>query len=282
MHLRWLSIAAVILSLAFARAAAAQPRPLPTESVEGPGAGNIALQTSVDYAPGVRFTLSGLGGDLWRVGLVRIDVGLSDAASFDLNGGVRDHLTITSRTPAVFTDLLRLSNPSATGDFDDIVVGTKIRVVDQGHGNPAIGVRVATRLPNAKHRSGLGQNTTDFYGSVIFERSLRAFLAIGNLGYGILGDPLNSHRTVGSFLYSVELRQQLSHSVSLVERLDGRTGPREPGLEPRSIARAGVLWTRAAWWVETDGTVGLTERDGRVGAAITTGFVFHAFEARTP
>src|SRR6516162_3564345 len=142
MHLRWLSIAAVILSLAFARAAAAQPRPLPTESVEGPGAGNIALQTSVDYAPDVRFTLSGLGGDLWRVGLVRIDVGLSDAASFDLNGGVRDHLTITSRTPAVFTDLLRLSNPSAAGDFDDLVVGTKIRVVDQGHGNPAIGVRV--------------------------------------------------------------------------------------------------------------------------------------------
>ena len=43
----------MILSLAFARAAAAQPRPLPTESVEGPGAGNIALQTSVDYAPGV-------------------------------------------------------------------------------------------------------------------------------------------------------------------------------------------------------------------------------------
>jgi len=272
----------VILSLTVARGAAAQPRPLPTESVEGPGAGNIALQTSVDYARDVRFTLSGLGGDLWRVGLVRIDLGLSDAASFDLNGGVRDHLTITSRTPAVFTDLLRLSNPSATGDFDDIVVGTKIRVADQGHGSPAIGVRVATRLPNAKHRSGLGQNTTDFYGSVIFERSLRAFLAIGNLGYGILGDPLDSHRTVGSFLYSVELRQQLSHSVSLVERLDGRTGPREPGLEPRSIARAGVLWTRAAWWVEIDGTVGLTERDGRVGAAATTGFVFHAFEARTP
>src|ERR1700730_1921636 len=74
---------------------AAQQRPLPTEMPNGVGAGNVAVQLGVDYARDVRFPLSGLEGNLARVGLVRFDVGLSDIADLDLSGGVRDRLMIT-------------------------------------------------------------------------------------------------------------------------------------------------------------------------------------------
>jgi hypothetical protein len=250
-----------------------------TESADGPGAGHIQLQTSVDYARDVRFPLSGLEGNLSRIGLIRLDFGLSAIAEFDLSGGIRDHLAITSRTPAVLSDLLRLSNPTATGAFDDVVVGTKIRLVPQG-AQPALAVRVATRLPNAKHASGLGQNTTDFYATVIVDRSVGPFHAVGNVGYGILGDPLVSHRSVGSFLYAGELQEHVASTLSIVERVEGRTGPAEPGLESRSIARAGVVWARALVRLELDGTFGLTDRDGGPGLAVAAGFTFHAFTTR--
>ena len=259
-----------------AGAARAQPRPLPAEPVDGPGAGNVELQTSVDYARDARFTLSGLGGDLWRVGLVRIDVGLSSIADFEISGGVRDHLIIRSRTEAPLSDLLRLPNPNATGAFDDLLVGTRIRLLD-GDSGTRIGVRVATRLPNAKHPSGLGQNTTDFYGSLLVDQSIAALQLVGNVGYGLLGDPLDAHRHVGSFLYSVLVSQRLFRGLSVVAAVDGRTGPLEPGLESRGIARTGFAWARRAVRMELDGTVGLTSRDGNLGAAIATSFRFHAF-----
>ncbi len=270
----------IMVAVAGARGARAQSRPLTTESVDGPGDGNITVRAGADYARDVRFTLSGLGGDLWRIGLVRIDFGLSSIAEFDLSGGIRDHLEITSRTPAVLSDLLRLSNPSSTGAFDDVIVGTKLRLAESENGTAAIGVRVATRLPNAKHASGLGQNTTDFYSSLLVQQSIAALQFFGNIGYGILGDPLHADRHVGSLLYSAELDQRMTRHLSLLEGIDGRTGPIEPGLESRSIARAGLVWTRGGVRLELDGTLGLTSRDGNVGAAVQSRFTFHAFDGR--
>jgi hypothetical protein len=269
-------IASLILAGAPVRPAGAQQRPLPIEGVEGAGAGNVILQTGVDYTRDARFTLSGLDGQLWRVGLIRIDVGLSSIADFELSGGLRDHLKILSVTPAVLSDQLHLSDPSSTGAFDDLIVGTKIGLLHERSGLPGVAFRVATRLPNAKHPSGLGQDTSDFYSTVIVGHSVSATRITGNVGVGVLGDPLRGNRHVESLMYGVELRRPIARAT-LVAGIDGRTGPMEPGLESRAIARAGAVWTRGPARVELDGTVGLTSRDGNVGFALTAGYTFHAF-----
>jgi hypothetical protein len=257
--------------------ASAQPRPLPIEPLVGAGPGNVSLEVGADYARATRFTLSGLQGNLGRVGLVRIDVGLSSIADLEISGGLRDRLQITSTTPAIFSDKLQLADPSSTSAFDDIIVATKVRLVGEEPGRPGVADRVATRLPNAKHPSGLGQNTTDFYGTVIVGETVSATEITGNLGFGILGDPLRGNRRVDSMLYGVALSQYMTGGVALVVGVEGRTGPLEPGLEPRAIGRAGAVWKHGRTRVAVDATLGLTSRDGNLGGALTAGFTFRGF-----
>src|SRR5262245_16707984 len=257
--------------------ATAQSRPLPLEPVPGTGAGRVMLETSVDYTPDMRFTLSGLGGDLWRLGLIRLHVGLSSIADFELSGGLRDHLTITSTTPAALSDQLHLSNPTATSSFDDLVVGTKVRVRDEQAGPKGVAFDLSTRLPNAKHGSGLGQDSMDFYARLLVEEPMPVFHVTINVGLGVLGDPLQGNRHVQSLLYGAELSRPLARQLAVVVGADGRTGPSRPGLEPRAIGRGGVAWTEGAARIEVDGTVGLTSRDGNLGVAVRAFVGFHAF-----
>jgi hypothetical protein len=271
------SVATLVFVGAHAWPVAAQQRPLPIEPLVGAGPGNVSVDVGADYTRATQFTLSGLKGNLWRVGLVRIDVGLSSIADFEISGGLRDHLHIVSATPAVLTDELRLTDPSSTSAFDDIIVGTKVRLVPKESQWPGIAVRIATRLPNAKHASGLGQNTTDFYGTLILAQSVAATEITANFGIGLLGDPLRGNRHVNSAMYSVALTHPIATDVALVVGVDGRTGPLEPGLEPRAIGRVGAMWTQGSARVGVDATLGLTSRDGNLGIALKAGFTFHAF-----
>jgi hypothetical protein len=257
--------------------AAAQPRPLPIESVAVAGAGNVSLETSLDYMRNTQFTLSGLKGNLWRFGLLRLEVGLSSIADFEISGGLRDHLAITASEPAVLSNVLRLADPTSTGAFDDLIVGTKVQVVREQVGRIGLAVQMATRLPNAKHPSGLGQDTTDFYSRLIIGRSTPALQLTGNIGFGILADPLLATRHLPSLLYNASISRPVTLHASLIAAVDGRTGPEEPGLESRGIGRLGMAWRRGPTRIELDGTIGLSRRDGTVGFAVTTGFIFHAF-----
>jgi hypothetical protein len=271
--MRYGPVLVLIFAVVNAGPAEAQQRPLPIEPVAGVGVGNLSLEFGADYARGVRFTLSGLEGNLWRLALLRIDVGLSDIADFELSGGLRDRLEIASTTPAVLSNDLRLRNPSSTSAFDDIMVGTKVRLVRETSERPGLAVRITTRLPNAKHPSGLGQNTTDFYSTLVVGQSVLGTQITGNIGFGILGDPLRGNRRVDSALYGVALNRVVTTDVALVAEIDGRTGPLEPGLESRAIARAGAIWTHGPTRLSVDATMGLTDRDGGFGVAFNAGFI---------
>jgi len=257
--------------------AAAQQRPLSIEEPEGVGAGNVRLQAGVDYARDARFTLSGLGGNLWRFALLKVVVGVSRIADVELSGGLRDHLSIASATPAPLSGALQLMDPTSTGAFDDIIIGTKVRLLAEQPGRPGLAVRVATRLPNAKHPSGLGQDTTDFFSTLIASQSVKETRFIENLGIGILGDPLQGHRHINSFIFGASVMRTVAAGVEAIAGVDGRTGPDEPGLEARAIARAGVARTQGPTRIELDLTLGLTNRDGNVGFVVNASFRFHAF-----
>lgn len=278
----------VLTTLAFvARPASAQDRPLRAEMPEGVGAGNVLVETAVDFTHGYQYPLSGLNGNLGRYGLLRLDFGLSSIADFELSGGLRDRLSVTSTTPAPLSGLLQPANPSSTSAFDDIVVATKLRLLtSETEGEPAVSLRIATRLPNAKHPSGLGQDTTDFFTTLIGARTFGDSRVAAHLGAGVMGDPLRGNRRVGTLLYAAMLSQRLqalgsvtpsSGKSELVVAVEGRTGPDEPGLEPRGTARGGAAVTVGRMRVEADATFGLTSRDGSVGFALTAGFAFHAF-----
>jgi len=268
---------AVNLAMMAARPALAQQRPLQAEPLAGVGEGNASIALGADYTHNTQFTLSGLQGDLWRLALIQIDVGLSSIADFELSGGLRDHLSIASTTAAPLSGELDLSNPNSTGAFDDIIVATKVRVLADQPERPGVALKFATRLPNAKHPSGLGQDTTDFFGTLILGHNVSGYEVLANAGLGVLGDPLRGNRRVESFLYSLMISRAVTDRISALVGLDGRTGPSEPGLESRAIARIGVSRAQGPIRIRLDGTYGLTDRDGSVGFAINATYTFHAF-----
>src|SRR5438552_10664351 len=123
MLLRLLLSAAIILSSA---AAFAQQRPLVTEDPEPIGAGRILVEGGVDGARDQRYTTSGLRGNLWRIATIGFSFGLSSIAEFQIDGGLHDHLSITSRDPTAPLASLVTATGTSTGSIEDAIIGTKI------------------------------------------------------------------------------------------------------------------------------------------------------------
>jgi len=67
-------------------------------------------------------------------------------------------------------------------------VATKIRLLAEGASRPALGIRFATKLPNASNESGLGLDTTDFYIALLGAKTVQSIRVVGNFGVGILAD----------------------------------------------------------------------------------------------
>src|SRR5438093_11289775 len=142
-------------SLLVAGPAAAQQRPLVTEDPETIGAGRILVEAGIDYAHDQHYPVSGLNGNLWRLPTIGISLGLSSIAELQYDGGLYDRLDITSRVPTAPLASLLTVTGNTTHDFEDLVVGTKVRLLAETTRRPAVGMRIATKLPNARHESGL-------------------------------------------------------------------------------------------------------------------------------
>jgi hypothetical protein len=276
---RFLPILALVVC-ALPRGAWAQQRPLVTEDPEPIGAGRILIEGGVTYARNEQYTVSGLKGNLWQAPVIGISVGLSSIAELQLDGAGYDRLRITDRVDAPLSSLLTVTGPT-THDFEDLVVATKIRMVSETAHRPSLGVRFATKLPNATNESGLGLDTTDFYMSLLGGKTVQSVRLVGNIGVGILGDPTNGNRQNDVLTYGVSFARALTGAVDVVGEMNGRvstrSGPPFPGTETRGLIGLGARYTHGALRLDAGVSVGQTAIDPTV--AFTTGFtyVFNAF-----
>jgi hypothetical protein len=79
--------------------AGAQSRPLAAVDPEPVGDGKMSIDLGVDYWSDARYPLSGLGGNLVRLGVFNLNFGVGRVADILLAGGVHNRLFITSRDP---------------------------------------------------------------------------------------------------------------------------------------------------------------------------------------
>jgi hypothetical protein len=264
----------------FADSAAAQQRPLVTEDPEPIGAGRVLLEGGIDFADNQEYPVSGLKGDLWRLPTLGISVGISSIAEFQIDGGFYNRLLIEERRAAPLSSLLTVTGDT-THDVEDIVVATKIRVLAEGQGRPAIGLRFATKLPNASNESGLGLDTTDFLFSLLAAKTVQSVRVVGNIGLGILGDPTDGNRQNDVLTYGLSFARALTQQTEIVGEVNGRWSTRSagplPGTESRGILKVGARYTRGPFRLDGGVFVGLTTVDPTIG--FTTGFtyVFNAF-----
>ena len=275
------TLIAVLISLTLsATAAFGQQRPLVTEDPETVGAGRVLVEGGLDYATDVVYPASGLEGRLLRFPLIGFSVGVSSIAEIQIDGGLYNRLSITGRRPAPLASVVT-ARGTTTSDVEDIVIGTKVRIVPEGVRRPAFGFRFATRLPNAGNESGLGLDTTDFLASVLVGKTTRSVRIVGNIGLAILGDPTVGDRQNDELAYGLSFARALTNAVEVVGELNGRINSRDgqppPGTESRGMLRVGGRYTVGSWRGDAAVMLGLTNIDGGVGVTAGFTYVFDAF-----
>jgi hypothetical protein len=275
------TLIAVLITLTLsATAVFAQQRPLVTEDPETVGAGRVLVEGGLDYATDVIYPASGLEGRLLRVPLIGFSVGVSSIAEIQIDGGLYNRLSITGRRPASLASVVTAEG-TTTSDVEDIVIGTKVRIVSEGVRRPAFGFRFATKLPNAGNESGLGLDTTDFVASILVGKTTRSVRIVGNVGMAILGDPTVGDRQNDELAYGLSLARALTNEVELVGEINGRINSRNgqppPGTESRGVFRFGGRYTVGNWRADAAVMLGMTNVDGGVGVAAGFTYVFDAF-----
>src|SRR5688500_6351302 len=99
------TLTSFVLAIALPAVAAAQQRPLVTEDPETIGAGRMLVEAGFDTSWGAKFPASGLEGDLLRLPLFGVSVGLSSIAEIQIDGGLFNRLSIDERSPAPLSSM---------------------------------------------------------------------------------------------------------------------------------------------------------------------------------
>jgi hypothetical protein len=272
--------AGILAFLAWTSPVWAQQRPLVTEDPETIGSGNVLIEGGVDVARDILFPVSGLRGDLLRLPTLGVSFGLSSIAELQIDGGLYNRLSIKSRERGPLSGILVLTGDS-TSDVEDIAVGTKIRVLSETPSRPAVGVRFATRLPNAGNESGLGLDTTDFLVTMLLGKTVQSVRVVGNVGLGILGDPTRGDRQNDVLLYGLSVARAVQQGLEVVGEINGRANTRggeaPPGTDSRATVRLGGRFTRGTVRIDAGLLLGMTSRDPGFGFTAGATWVFKGF-----
>src|SRR3954469_10526116 len=277
MRVRLLSVACVLL---VAASASAQQRPLVTEDPEPIGAGRLLIEAGFDAAHDYQNPVSGLKGNLITIPTIGISIGLSSIAELQIDGGIYNSLSISSRNPnAPLASLLTVTGDS-THDVSNAVLATKIRMLAETASRPALGIRFATKLPNASNEKGIDLDTTDVSGVLLLAKTVQSIRVVGNIGAGILTNPTSGVGQNDVLLYGLSFARAVTQETELVGELNGRASTRSnafPGTESRGILKVGGRYTRGPVRIDAGVFLGLTSIDPTVGFTAGLTYVFNAF-----
>jgi hypothetical protein len=274
----------LVLSIVLAAAVPVfgQQRPLKTDDAEILNIGRVRMECGAEFLQGQKYSLSGLEGNLSRLGVSNIHVGMGEYAEFQISGVARDFLSISNQAdkPVVPSGVAG----NSTNDFGNLVLASKLKLVPEKGSRPAMAFKFAVELPNAKPDSGLGASETEFYASLLFTKHLGPAQLHGNLGFAILGSPVMARRQADPLTYGVAAVIPLHRSVNLVGEISGRQGPGgRVGNENQSQLRTGLQIHNGGVRWDLAGIVGLKPFDPDSGLAIGMTYEFQAFHRnRTP
>ncbi len=256
-----------------------QQRPVKTDDAELLKTGVVRAEIGVEFLQRQRYSLSGLEGDLIRLGVAGVHVGVGEYAEFQISGVAQDLLSVSSRTAS--PPIAPSFDGNSTNDFGDLILGAKLKLASEKNVRPAMAFKFAVELPNAKHDSGLGTNQTEFYASLLFKKHFGGAQLLADLGFAILGSPVLVGRQTDPLTYGVAAIFPATRKINLVAEINGRQGPSgRLGNENKSQVRAGMqLWTGRVRW-DLGGVAGLKHFDPRSGLIVGATYEFQAFERK--
>jgi hypothetical protein len=256
----------------------AQERPLRTDEAEILKTGRVRADIGIEFLQRQRYSLSGLQGDLTRMGVSSIHVGVGEYAEFQISGVLRDVLSVSSRTDPIIPPKF---SGNSTSDFGDLILGSKMKLAGEKGYRPAIAFKFAVELPNAKHDSGLGTDQTEFYSSLLFEKHFGRAKVLADAGFAILGSPVFQGRQTDPVTYGIAAVVSIRRNVNFVAEVNGRQGPpNRAGNENGAQARAGIqLLTKGIHW-DVAAVAGLMKYDPKSGIVVGATYEFQAFQRK--
>jgi len=263
------ALALLVCGASFARA---QQRPLLTEDVDIIPPGSIRVEAGIDFMQDAKFPASGLTGDLTRVGVIGINVGLSPNVQFQIEGVAQNFLSINSASPNPAIPRQLAPGANSTNDTGDFRLSTKIKIRRETRNAPAVGFQFGVELPNSNETRGIGLNQTNAFGLILlgkkFGRDGR-LNTFGNVGIGIFTAPTLAFTQNDMLLYGVAGIFRINKQVNLAAEVNGRANTRSGGAplgtEPLSEFRLGVQVKAAGLRFDAAGIKGLTDFSPRSG-----------------
>lgn len=280
-----------ILSILFAAYAAAfaQQRPLLTEDVDITNTGAIEVSAGVDFLQNVKLPLSGLKGDLTRVGDVRVRQGFAPNVEIQIEGTIQNYLAINSQA---LPSPIRLNIAgNSTNDFDDFIVSVKVKLRNETKNLPAIGMKFGYQMPNTDQAKGIGTNTINIFSKILVQKKFgkrpnRSPLAniFGNVGLGIMTAPLANFSQNDVMLYGLAGIFRVNDRINLVSEVNGRINTRSAnvplGTESVGQFRIGTQIRASGVRFDTAAIFGLTKFSPRTG--VTFGVTYQSPKIFSP
>jgi hypothetical protein len=215
------------------------------------------------------YPLSGLRGNLLRLGSVTVAYAVADGVALEVRGDVWRVLSVRERgTPHVPLDAG--VTDGTTGDVGDFRIATVARLVGGARG-PSAGLDVGVKLPNSKQARGIGLNTTDFDGSVFGSWGAGRLRITGEVGIGILTAPLRTFIQDDVLLYGAEVLWDPDGpggAPRIALGIRGRANTRNVvpiGLEDEGGVTAGLDWRRGDWLLDGSVLVGYASNSPDLG-----------------
>lgn len=243
----------------------AQQRPLITEDVDIIPPGTLRIEGGLDFMQSVKYPVSGLNGDLTRVGVISVSIGMGPNVEFQIEGVAQNVLSINSRGPSAIP-LSLAPNANSSNDTGDFILWTKFKLRNETKRGPSLGFRVGVGLPNSSQGTGIGLNQTNAYGSILFGKKFGQdgrFNTFGNLGIAILTAPTELFSQNDVLTYGVAGIFRINKQFSIAGEVNGRantrpgTGPL--GTESQSEARLGMQIRASGLRFDFAGIKGLTD-----------------------
>ncbi len=278
-----LFVLATAISMVMNIQARAQQRPLITEDVEIVKPGSVRFEVGLDFLQDKNYPVSGLNGDLTRIGVVSMTFGLAPNIEVETGGVIQNYLSINRQYRPSAIPLQLSQAPMSTRDTGDFYLATKIKIRSETRRAPSVGFRFGAELPNSNQSRGIGLNQTNFFATALAAKSFGRVRVISNLGLGILSSPIDASGNISPFtqndvlLYGLAASYRFNERLILVGEVNGRHSTRKNaplGTESDAAARIGARIRAGGLIWDLAGIKGLYSNSERSG--ITFGVSYEA------
>jgi hypothetical protein len=266
-------LSVIFAIVALATFTQAQQRPLVTEDGDIIPPGSIRIEAGIDFLQGATYSVSGLTGDLTRVGVIGVNIGFSPNVEFQVEGVAQNFLSINSRGPSAIP-LELVPGANSANDTGDFTLATKFKLRAETRRGPSLGFRFGVQLPNSNQGRGIGLNQTNAFGSILigkkFGRDGR-FNTFGNLGIAILTAPTQLFSQNDVITYGLAGIFRVNKQFSVAGEINGRASTRTNaplGTESQAEARLGMQIRASGLRFDFAGIKGLTNFTHNSGVTV--------------